>query len=213
MSEQLKKTNKKKYYDNISVGARTKQIVHLVTKQDKASMFEQFIKNSETKQTVVIARSKRSANALSLHLEAHDIKATTIHGNHKQAQLHEAAQAFNSSKTNILITTDMIFKSLELTNIQVMVNYELPTMEDDYFVRLRYVDEIGLSISFVTPEEEVTLQNIEIMMKLEIPQETVKNFVPANPNDEIKPAKDKKKKPRHRKTKQKSKKKPEQDNN
>ena len=213
MSEQLKKTNKKKYYDNISVGERTKQIVHLVAKKDKASMFEQFLKNSETKQTVVIARSKRSANALSLHLESHDIKAITVHGNHKQAQLHEATQAFNSSKTNILITTDMIFKSLELTNIQVMVNYELPTMEDDYFMRLRYVDEIGLSVSFVTPEEEVTLQNIEIMMKMEIPQSKVKNFVPTSSDDESKPAKDKKKKPRHRKTKQKSKKKSEQDNN
>ncbi|WP_373001949.1 helicase-related protein [Sulfurimonas sp.] len=211
MSEQLKKTNKKKYYDNISVGARTKQIVHLVTKQDKASMFEQFIKNSETKQTVVIARSKRSANDLSTYLEAHDIKAMIVHGNHKLAQLHEAAQAFNSSKINILITTDMIFKSLELTNIQVMVNYELPTMEDDYFMRLRYVDEIGESISFVTPEEESTLNNIEIMMKMDIPQKDVKNFIPSNPNEDIKPAKDKKKKPRHRK--QKAKKKSEQDNN
>jgi superfamily II DNA/RNA helicase len=68
MSEPLKKTNKKKYYDNISVGERTKQVVHLVQIQDKASMFEQFIKNSETKQTVVIARSKRSDNELSTYL-------------------------------------------------------------------------------------------------------------------------------------------------
>ena len=170
-------------------------------------MFEQFIKNNETKQTVVIARSKRSANALSLYLEAHNVKAIIVHGNHKQAQLHEAAQAFNSSKTNILITTDMIFKSLELTNIQVMVNYELPRMEDDYFMRLRYVDEIGESISFVTPEEEVSLQTIEIMMKMDIPQRQVKNFVPTSLSEDIKPSKDKKKKPRHRKLKQKSKKK------
>ncbi|NOR57551.1 MAG: ATP-dependent helicase, partial [Sulfurimonas sp.] len=99
----------------------------------------------------------------------------------------------------------------ELTNIQVMVNYELPTMEDDYFTRLRYVDEIGVSISFVTPEEEVTLQNIEIMMKMDIPQRQVKNFVPTSLSEDIKPAKDKKKKPRHRKLKQKNKKKSAQD--
>jgi ATP-dependent RNA helicase RhlE len=210
MSEPLKKTNKKKYYDNISVGERTKQVVHLVQIQDKASMFEQFIKNSETKQTVVIARSKRSANALSTYLEAHDIKAMIVHGNHKQAQLQEAAKAFNTSKINILITTDMIFKSLGLTKIQVMVNYELPTHEDDYFMRLRYVDEIGESISFVTPEEEGTLRTIEIMMKMDIPQKEVKNFVATSLREDIKPSKNRIKKPRHRK--QKTKKKSEQDN-
>jgi ATP-dependent RNA helicase RhlE len=203
MSEQAKKTNKKKYYDNISVGARTKQVVHLSTKQDKASMFAQFIKNSETKQTVVMARSKRSANQLSQYLEAHDIKAVIVHGNHRLAQLHEAAQAFNSSKINMIITTDMIFKSLELKKIQVMINYELPTHEDDYFMRLRYVDEIGKSISFVTQEEETTLQNIEIMMKMEIPQESVENFVASDISKDIKSSKDKKKKPRHRKSKSK----------
>jgi ATP-dependent RNA helicase RhlE len=201
MSEQPKKTSKKKYYDNISVGARTKQIVYLVQKHDKASMFEQYLKNSDTKQTVVIARSKRSADELGLYLEKQNIKAMVIHGNHRKAQKEEASKAFNASKLNILITTDMILKPLELTNIQVMANYELPTQAEDYFMRIRYVDEIGESISFVTPEEEKTLRTIEIMMRMDIPQEKVKGFVSTTPNQTIKPEKEKKKKPRHRKNK------------
>ncbi|WP_373035480.1 helicase-related protein [Sulfurimonas sp.] len=201
MPEQPKKISKKKYYDNISVGARTKQIVYLVQKHDKAYMFEQFLKNSDKKQTVVIARSKRSANELGVYLEAHDIKAVVVHGNHRKADLEEASRAFNASKLNILITTDMILKPLGLTNIQVMANYELPTHEEDYFMRIRYVDEIGESISFVTPEEEKTLRTIEIMMRMDIPQEKVQGFVTTTPNQTEKPAKDKKKKPRHGKKK------------
>ncbi|MFT7003708.1 MAG: superfamily II DNA/RNA helicase [Sulfurimonas sp.] len=211
MPEQAKKTNKKKYYDNISVGARTTQIVYLVEKHDKLSMFEQFLKNSDTKQTVVMTKSKRSADELSLYLKAQNIEAMVVHGNHRKAQLDEASKAFNSSKLNILITTDMILKPLELETIQVMVNYELPTQAEDYFMRLRYVDEIGKSISFVTPEEEGSLQTVEIMMKMQIPQEEVQDFVPTVPSQVATPGKDKKKKPRHRKLKQKAKNKSEQD--
>jgi superfamily II DNA/RNA helicase len=213
MPEQAKKTNKKKYYDNISVGARTTQIVHLVEKHDKLSMFEQFLKNSDKKQTVVMTKSKRSADELSLYLKTQNIEAMVVHGNHRKTQLDDASKAFNSSKLNILITTDMILKQLELKNIQVIVNYELPTQAEDYFMRLRYVDEIGKSISFVTPQEEVSLQTIEIMMKMQIPQEEVKDFVPTTPAQVAKPAKDKKKKPRHHKLKKKTKNKSEQDDN
>lgn len=199
MPEQPKKTSKKKYYDNISVGARTKQIVYLVQKHDKLSMFEQYLKNSDTKQTVVIARSKRSADELGLYLEKQNIKAMVVHGNHRKAHQQEASRAFNASKLNILITTDMILKPLELTDIQVMANYELPTQAEDYFMRIRYVDEIGESISFVTPEEEKTLRTIEIMMRMDIPQEKVQGFVTTSQTE--KPAKDKKKKPRNGKKK------------
>ncbi|WP_373001941.1 helicase-related protein [Sulfurimonas sp.] len=205
MSEQIKKPSKKKYFDNVSVGKRTKQVVHFVEQHDKAAMFEQIIKNIPNKQTVVVTKSKRNADALHSHLKTQGIQALTVHGNHRAVQLEEATKAFNSSELNIIITTDMILKSLELTNIQLIVNYDLPIEYPEYFVRLDHVDEVGESILLVGPDDKSTLQIIEMRMKMEIPEEEVEGFVATEfdaKNTQTK--KDKKKKPRHRNKKKKT---------
>lgn len=205
MPEQTDKPVKpvsKKYYDYVSVAKRTKQVAYFVEQHDKVRMFEQFIKNSDKKQRVVIAKSKRNADELSKYLKAKDIAAMVIHGNHRQEQIEEATKAFNAGETGTLITTDMILKSLNLTNIEQILSYDLPLKAEEYFVRLSYVDEVGEAISFVSLDDEKVLQTIEFMMKQEMPQEELKEFLPtAAPQGKRlgQHFKDQKKKPRHSK--------------
>lgn len=83
MSEQIKKPSKKKYFDNVSIGKRTKQVVHFADQHDKAALFKQLIKNTPNKQTVIITKSKRNADALYSYLKAQSINALAVHGNHR----------------------------------------------------------------------------------------------------------------------------------
>lgn len=207
--ETSKKYSKKKYYDNVNVGKRTKQVVYFSEQQDKAAMFEQFLKNTNKKQTVVVTKSKRRADELSKYLNAKDIKAVAIHGNSRTEQIEETAKLFNSAELGILITTDKILQSLELINIRTIINYDLPSEHEDYFSRLILVDEIGESISFVSEQEEGYLAMIEIRLKNEIPQEELEGFVPTVSDKVAHSVKEKKKKPRHRKNKTKKVSKPE----
>jgi len=178
MSEETtKKPSIKKYYDNVNVGKRTKQLVYFSEQQDKPSMFELYIGRSEKKQSAVVVKSKRRADELCLYLNSKDIKATAIHGNHRKEQIDKEAEEFNTGRINILITTDKILQSLELKNIETIINYDLPPEHEDYFSRLILVDEVGESISFVSPEEEGYLAVIEIRLKDEIPQAELEGFV------------------------------------
>ena len=193
-----------KYFDHVSVAKRTKQVAFIVEQHDKTRMFEQFIKNSEKKQIVVLIGTKRKADEVSKYLKAKDIPATAVHGNHRKEQIEETAKAFNATKINIIITTDMILKSLNLTNIELIVNYDLPLDALVYFVRLNYVDEIGESISFVSIDEKSILEAIEFIMKQDMPKENVKDFSPTPaPQEPIAGhiARNKNKKPRHKKKK------------
>ena len=197
MSEEtIKKFSKKKYYDNVNVGKRTKQAVYLCQQQDKAAMLELYIKSTEKKQSIVLVKSKRRADELCLYLNAQDIKATAIHGNHRKEQIEKGAEEFNTSSTNILITTDKILQSLELKNIQTIINYDLPTEHENYFASLLLVDEVGESISFVSPQEELYLEIIEIRLKDEIPQVELEGFEATE--NQTHSTKEKKKKNRHR---------------
>jgi len=198
MAEQTDKKKTKKYYDHISVASRTKQLSHFVLSHDKPAMLEQIIKNSSEKNIVIITKNKRSADELSSYLKGKDITALAIHGNHRLEQQVDAAKAFNAGEINILITTDMILKALELKTIQIIISYDLPVEPDDYYARVRYVDERGESISLISPEDEKLLVTIEFLMKVEMQEEEVKNFVPST-EDAPKQVKNKNKKPRHSK--------------
>ena len=201
MSENIEEKTKKKYYDYISVGNRTKQEVYFVEQHDKHQMFELFIQKKPNKQTVVITKSKRSADELQSFLRTKAILATAIHGNHKTEEIEKAKIAFNEGEIQLLITTEVIFFSLELLNIEMIINYDLPFQVENYFKTLRYVDEVGESISFVSYEDEKTLDIIELMMKYSIPQIEIEEFEHTPLPKLIK--KDKVKKPRHKKNRKK----------
>lgn len=201
LEETIKKHSVKKYYDNVNVGKRTKQVVYMCEQEDKAAMFELYIGRSGKKQTVVVLKSKRRADELYSYLNSKDIKAIAIHGNHRKEYVEKEAGEFNAGTTNIIITTDKILQSLELNNIESIINYDLPVDSEDYFSRLLLVDEVGESISFVSQEEEGYLELIEIRLKNEIQQAELEGFIATGNLTHT--TKEKKKKPRHRNKKSK----------
>jgi superfamily II DNA/RNA helicase len=206
MSEE-KSNTKKKYYDQVSVGNRTKQRVFFVQNHDKNRMFEELLKTFGEKKILLFVKSKRSADELREYLANKDITALCAHGNHRASQIQERASAFNSQKSGIFITTDKIFEKLTFEGIEVVISYDLPLEAADYFKRLILVDEIGEGITFVDPDDEATLARVEHMMKCEMQEEEFKDFEHTKLERSV--PKDKTKKPRHKKVEQRAKRKAE----
>ncbi len=203
MSKETEKIPTKIYYDPHSVTRRTKQIVHEVEQHDKIAMLMHILKNSSNMQTVIITKSKRKADEISTYLKTQNIDSTAVHGNHRADQLEMAAKAFNEGKSNTLITTDMILQTLNLTNIQQLINYDLPSDQKHYFSRVILLKELGEALLFVSPDEQNYLDAIEFVLKQEIPKTQVNDFTPSPLTSlkQVSKMKDQKKKPRHRKIK------------
>lgn len=200
MSEEIIKPTKK-YYDYISVGNRTKQVVYFVEQHDKLVHLELFLEEYPETQAVIIVKSKKNADTLGDFLKEKKRKASVIHGNHRVSQHQDAQNAFNSNEISFLVTTSKIYETLELTELKSVINYDLPFEPEDYFKTLRAVDEVGESISFVNSDDEKMLDLIELMMKYETPKEEIEAFThtPLPQKD-----KSKQKKPRHKTNKKKS---------
>jgi Superfamily II DNA and RNA helicases len=175
MSEETAQATKK-YYDYISVGNRTKQVVYFVEQHDKLVHFELFLKENPATKTVVIVKSKKTADELGTYLKDKSQNILIIHGNHRASQHQDAQNAFNTNEINLLVTTSKIYETLELTDIKTIINYDLPFDPTSYFKTLRAVDELGESISFVNIDDEKMLDTIELMMKYEIPKEELEAF-------------------------------------
>jgi len=197
MSEEIIKPTKK-YYDYISVGNRTKQLVYFVEQHDKPVHMQLFLKENPPLKTVVFTKSKKAADTLGTFLKQNAINATVVHGNHRASQIQDAAPAFNTGEIELLVTTSKIYETLELSKIKRVLNYDLPFEPESYFKSLRAVDEVGEAISFVNIEDEKMLETIELMMKYDIPQQEIEAFThTALPKAD----RSKKKKPRHKKSK------------
>jgi ATP-dependent RNA helicase RhlE len=200
MAQPIYKSIKKKYYDIISVATRTKQVAHHVQQHDKVTMFDIIIHNNADKQIVVITKSKRKADELSAFLTAENIRAKSVHGNHRTSEQEATAEAFNKSEIDVLITTDTILQTLGLANVPMILSYDIPSQVENYFMRIGHLKEVGESIAFVSAEDRGQIASIELLMKQEIPQEKVEDFVATRPpriDKSTHVVKDKKKKPRH----------------
>ena len=124
--------------------------------------------------------------------------ALAVHGNHRASQQQEAAEKFNLGSLRLIITTDMILKTLNLENIKLVLSHDLPDSPQEYYNRLALMQEKGDAIALVSPEDELFLHDIEVNMKAEIEEKTVEGFVASEvPKNVLK----KKKKPRHSKSK------------
>jgi len=202
MSEQTDTPKEEIYYDQRSVALRTTQSIYFVKEHDKATMLGLLLNDYKEKQVVIVVKSKKKADALSELLKSKEFNATTVHGNHRETQQQEAASKFNNGTLHIIITTDMILKTLALENIKLVVSYDLPDMPQGYYNRLATMKEIGVGMALVSPEDEYNLDEIEHNMKKEIEEKTVEGFVAtATPAHTNKTKKDRTKKPRHRKNK------------
>ncbi len=192
------------YHDQRSVALRTTQSICFVQEHDKAAMLALLLNDYRDMQAVIVVKSKKKADTLSKLLNSKDFNAASVHGNHRKSQQQEAASKFNATSLHILITTDMILKTLALDNIKLLVSYDLPDDMQEYYNRLALMKEQGASIALVSPEDEPILDDIEYNMKKEIDEKEVEGFVASKaPNEKNKQKKDRSKKPRHRNDKSK----------
>jgi len=198
MSEQTDTPKEKIYYDQRSVALRTPQSIYFINEHDKMEMIGLLLNDYKEMQVLILVKSKKKADALATFLMAKEFNALAIHGNHRESQQQEAKEKFNEGVLNIIITTDMILKTLGLKSIKLLLNHDLTEEAQEYYNRLALMKEQGVAISLVSPQDEGLLSDIEVNMKVEIEERTLEGFVATDA-----PAKSTKrnKKPRHRKNK------------
>ena len=111
------------------------------------------------------------ANKLTRFLNTKNLSADAIHGNKSQAARTRALADFKTNKTRILIATDIASRGLDINQLPLVVNYDLPFVAEDYVHRIGRTGRAGASgkaISLVCIDESKLLSSIERLIKQEI---------------------------------------------
>jgi ATP-dependent RNA helicase RhlE len=155
------------------------QSVFPVSQDLKLPLLAALLTRGEIQNAIVFTRTKHRANRVFEQLENLKVKVARIHGNRSQAQRTEALAGFKSGRYRILVATDIAARGIDVEALSHVVNFDVPEMAEDYIHRVgrtARAEMTGDAITFVAPEEESDLRNIERAISKRLPRVTVPDF-------------------------------------
>jgi ATP-dependent RNA helicase RhlE len=150
------------------------QKVFLVEQSKKQAFLSQLLLSEGASQVIVFTKTKLTASRLSRTLQKEGIAAESIHGDKSQKERIEALDAFKAGKISTLVATDVAARGLDISELPMVINYEIPSAPEDYVHRIGRTGRAGASgvaISFVSEDEEKYLAEIEKLIKRTIDKE------------------------------------------
>ena len=184
------------------------QWIHPVDKKQKAALLTQLILENRWQQVLVFSRTKHGANKLTRQLESAGINAVAIHGNKSQSARTKALAEFKSGKVRILVATDIAARGLDIDQLPHVVNFDLPSVPEDYIHRIGRTGRAGATgqaVSLVSADEITQLRDIERLLRQLLTRKLVEGYEPVHElpesslsNRPIRAKKPKKPKPGHR---------------
>ncbi len=155
------------------------QIVYPVDKGRKRELLSHMIGANNWRQVLVFTRTKHGANRLAQQLEKDGLSASAIHGNKSQGARTRALAGFKQGEVRILVATDIAARGLDIDQLPHVVNFELPNVPEDYVHRIGRTGRAGNegeALSLVCVDELKLLQDIEQVLKHEIPKEIIPGY-------------------------------------
>ncbi|OGE82806.1 MAG: hypothetical protein A3B10_03790 [Candidatus Doudnabacteria bacterium RIFCSPLOWO2_01_FULL_44_21] len=149
-----------------AVSTVTQEVV-FVDRGEKLSQLRSVL--SEYKGSVLVfTRTKYGAQKLARSVRDMGHSATEIHSNRSLNQRLHALEGFKVGKYRVLVATDIAARGIDVSGIEVVVNYDLPAMAEDYVHRIGRTARAGRSghaISFATPDQRGEVRSIERLIR------------------------------------------------
>jgi ATP-dependent RNA helicase RhlE len=167
-----------------AVAATVTHRVHPVDAARKRDLLLHLLSQDSRRQTLVFSRTKHGANKLADHLAKFGLQTAAIHGNKSQGARTKALREFKNGKVTVLVATDIAARGLDIDQLPIVINFDLPMVAEDYVHRIGRTGRAGaegLAVSLVAQEEVRLLRDIRRLLKQDIAVENVHGFEPARP--------------------------------
>ena len=151
---------------------KVSQAIYFVKKGDKSKLLIDLIHENEGASTLVFSRTKHGADKVVRTLEKAGIKAAAIHGNKSQNARQRALGAFKDGALNILVATDIAARGIDVSDLALVVNYDLPNIPETYVHRIGRTGRAkasGIALSFCDSVERAYLISIEKLIRQKVP--------------------------------------------
>ncbi len=143
------------------------QELFFVTQPEKPRLLEKILQEYRGS-VLIFSRTKFSAKKIASYLRALVHTAVEFHSNRSLNQRREALDGFKNGKYRVLAATDIAARGIDVSNIELVLNFDLPTVAEDYVHRIGRTGRAGgkgHAISFARPDQRRDVQAIERLMR------------------------------------------------
>ncbi len=147
----------------------------------RTQLLVKLVRDNEWAGVLVFVATKYASEHVAMKLQRAKIYATAFHGDLSQGARGEAIDGLKEGGWQVVVTTDLAARGIDIPNLPVVVNYDLPRSPTDYTHRIGRTGRAGasgLAISFVSAATEAHFRLIEKRQGLSLPRETIDGFEP-----------------------------------
>ena len=122
------------------------------------------LKKESDQSVLVFSRTKHGADNISRTLKKAGIQSEAIHGNKSQGQRQRALSDFKSGKIKVMVATDIAARGIDIHELNLVINYDLPDVAETYVHRIGRTGRAGhtgRALTFCTSDEQVMVKDIQ----------------------------------------------------
>ncbi len=174
----------RKGYKTVKVGRqlitpKVRQRILLVRSEDKLKALQKILRENEGVATIVFVKTKRDAAELEKRLQEKGVEARAIHGDLSQRQRENVMRAFRNGRVRTLVATDVAARGIDIKDVGLVINYELPENPESYVHRIGRTGRAGregTAISLVAEPEKRRLYRIKGLKGVKLERFSVNNL-------------------------------------
>lgn len=148
------------------------QTAYICYDAQKLKILQNLFAESHPQRVIIFSSSKMKVKELTATLKRMGFNVAAMHSDLEQAQREEVMKEFKNGKVDILVATDVVARGIDINDIKLVVNFDIPHDAEDYVHRIgrtaRGTHGEGLAITFVAPSEQTRFKRIEDFIGKEI---------------------------------------------
>ncbi|HLB38670.1 MAG TPA: DEAD/DEAH box helicase [Gemmatimonadales bacterium] len=156
--------------------------IFAVDKMVKKDALVSILKLDFMQRVLVFTRTKYGADKLARHLKREGVPAAAMHGDKAQSTRLRTLEEFRDGRVRILVATDLAARGIDVDDIALVVNFDVPTDPEIYVHRVGRTARAGaqgLALTLMSPDEWLLMADIEKLIGQAFPREVVPGFEPA----------------------------------
>ena len=147
-----------------SVVDTIEQHLYFVEKPQKSDLLVSLLKQERDKSVLVFSRTKHGADKIARTLNKKGIECEAIHGNKTQGARQRALTNFKSGTTRVIVATDIAARGIDIVNLELVINYDLPDVAETYVHRIGRTGRAGnrgTALTFCSQDEHMMVRDIQ----------------------------------------------------
>ena len=147
------------------------QTAYICYENQKLGIIQSLFKNQAPERVIVFASSKVKVKEVTKAFRRMNLNVGEMHSDLEQAQRDQIMHEFKNGRINILVATDIVSRGIDIDDIRLVINYDVPHDSEDYVHRIgrtARANNDGCAITFVSEKEQTNFKNIENFLEKDI---------------------------------------------